>query len=82
MAFNFSDRFMLYTFGHNIEFAFVQGNYTITEVNIQFAFNNEKQFIRFRMVMPDEFSLNFCQLDMIIVHLRKYLWRPVLGEFR
>ena len=51
------------------------------EMDIQFASYDKEHFVRFRMVMPDELSLNFCQLEMIIIHLCNDLRGPVPGNF-
>ena len=81
MTFRIGNRLMLHAFGNNIQLTLIQRHHTIAQMDIQFASYDQEYFIRFGMVMPDELSLNFCQFEMIIIHLCNDLRGPMLGNF-
>src|SRR5687768_18475027 len=81
MTLGFSDRLMLHPFGHYIHFTFVQRGYPISKMEIEMTLQDNEDIIRLRMVVPDELSLHFHDLEMIIVQLGNDLRGPVLREF-
>ena len=66
----FGNRLVRHALRHDKQFTLIQRQLAIMEMKIQFAVNNKKYLVRFRMVVLDEFSLHFRQFEMIIVHLR------------
>jgi hypothetical protein len=80
MTFIRGHRSMLHAFWHNEHFTFIQAHVSIAELNLELTFQDNERFIGLRMVMPDKLSLNLCNLEVVLIHLRHDLRRPVLGE--
>lgn len=74
MNFRLGERLMFDPSGNDEHFARIDENGTIAEIDPQPAFKDDKGFIRFRMVVPDEVPLNPHRLELVIVHFRDHTW--------
>ena len=68
---------MLYTFWYNVQFTGIQLHCFGFKFDEQRSFDDQKEFIRVRVIMPHKIPVNFCNLDLIIVQFTDDFWRPV-----
>ena len=78
MTFTLSHGFMLHTFGNDKHLTRTKSYLSIAKVNVQFTLEDQKYFVGFRVIMPDELSLHLNHLEMILIHLSNDLRRPML----
>src|SRR5215212_8546637 len=60
-----SNRLVFQSFWYNKQFTFIQKNLPIAELNFQLTFQNNENFIGFRMSVPDKFPFYLDNLEMI-----------------
>ena len=65
---------------NNEQLALLKFDRPAPEVYPHFALNNKEHLVRIRMAVPDEFPFNLNQLEIVVVHFRYDLWRPVFAE--
>jgi len=75
-------RLVPHALGDDQHLSLAQLDGPILKFNQHRAFDDDEHLIRIRMVMPDEFTLDLHQLELVIVHLCDHLRRPVFREFR
>ncbi len=71
---------MLYSFGHNKEFSFVEGHITISQTNRDPAFEDEEKVVGFVMLMPNKLALEFNHHEIVTVELTDGSRLPALSE--
>ena len=72
---------MLDPFGDNVEFAGVKlDRFPVAKIKEQGSFVDEEQLIFVDMVVPDEFTLYFSQLDLLAVEFANDFGGPLIGE--
>jgi hypothetical protein len=74
--------FMPCPFGHDEQFAGSDVDCSIGEIDAQLAIDYDKRLIRLWVVMPDKIALQFHDLELIVIHLRNNLRRPLFCKER
>lgn len=76
---------MFDTTRHNQEFAWLERDGVgkaagIAMLHFKFALNDKKEFVFRLVVMPDKFSSEFDQFDLLAIEFSNDFWRPVCRE--
>ena len=75
---------MFYAAGDDEEFIFLQHNGSVPQFHVEFAFDNKKHFVFMIMFVPDKFSFELDELDVLSVERAGDAGVPVIvdeGEF-
>jgi len=75
-------RTMLNSTGHDDEFTFVEGFHSVPELHFERTPNDKKKLVLQIVSVPDEFTLELGQPDMLAVELADDSRIPVIGEER
>lgn len=83
--FFFGDRAVFDATRYNEEFAGLQRDGVgkavgIAMLHFEFSLDHEKEFVFKLVVMPDKFSREFDQFDVLAIEFSNDFWRPVCGE--
>ena len=70
----------LNTLGYNAHLSGFQRHGMVFKFNLHFTFNHEEKFICIGMIMPDKFTLNFDQFNLVIIQFLDNLRCPVFME--
>ena len=65
--------------GYNAHLSGFQRHGVVFKFNFHFSIDNQEQFVGFGMIMPDKFSLDFDQLDLVVIQLFHNFRRPLLN---
>jgi len=67
-------------FGDHEHLPGFQAHISISEVDSQTTIHHNEYLIRARVAVPDEFPLDFCDLEVVIIHLSNDPGRPQFGK--
>ena len=76
------DRAMFDALRYDVHLPRPKGDRSISQLNIEHAFQDEKKIIRVIVFVPDKFAIHFHDHDIAIVELGDGTGRPVLGKRR
>lgn len=71
---------MLNTLRHNVHFTGLQGDCAVPHLNVQAAFQYQKEIIRLVVLVPRELPFDFDHHHVQVVQLSNRARRPVIGE--
>ena len=76
----FRYRTMFNAAGDDEEFIFFQHNGPVPQFHVEFTFDNKEHFIFMIMLVPDKFSFEFDELDVLSVELAGDAGIPVIMD--
>jgi len=76
----FGEWFMLDTLRDDEQLARAQADRTVAEIDAQLSLEHEKRFVGFRVIVPDELTLDAHELELVVVELRDDSRTPLLSN--
>jgi len=73
-------RAVLHATGHYQQLAGVKRGSMGMKLNVQLAFDHDKQLVFRRMIVPDKFAPHLSQLHVLVVKVSHYVRVPVVGK--